>query len=95
MLPWGLALVGLAAALLATNLGGAPIVVAWLLVLAALRLVDPLRSATRGQRVIVAFLTIPILVALGVSFLGLYLIPAVVAWLLVELAAPGVAVPRE
>jgi hypothetical protein len=81
-----LALAGLSIALVQSDLAAWPIVLAWLLVLAAFRLTRPLRAVRRELRILLALLSMPLLVAL-ISLMGPYLLPAASAWLLVELFA--------
>lgn len=84
LVPWLLALVGLAIPLVATEFAIWPIVALWLLALAALWLVKPLARASPVQRVALALASLPLLVATATLF-GLYLIPAALAWLVIEL----------
>lgn len=86
LVPWLLALVGLAIPLVATEFATSPIVALWLLALAALWLAKPLSRASQVQRVALAFASLPLLVLTATLF-GLYLIPAALAWLVIELAA--------
>ena len=85
LVPWLLALVGLAIPLLTTDFAIWPVVALWLLALAALWLAKPLARASQLQRVAVAVGSLPLLV-LSATLFGLYLIPAALAWLLIELA---------
>ncbi|MDQ1551875.1 MAG: hypothetical protein QOD50_1297 [Actinomycetota bacterium] len=79
-LPWGLALVGLAVPMIGSGFVGWPFVVAWLVVLVLVYLVRPLRDADRMTRIIsgiAALITLALLSTVG----GLYLVPAVIAWM--------------
>ena len=78
--PWLLAVVGLAIPMVGSGFIGWPFVVGWLVVLVLLYLLRPLRDADRTTRLVAG---IAVVIALaGLSTLGgLYLIPAVVAWL--------------
>jgi len=93
-LPWLLAIVGLAIPLVATDFAVWPLVVFWSLVLAAIWFAKPLQRASRPQRIALAAASLPLLLLLAVTFLGLYLIPAAAAWLLIELISPPVRFGR-
>ena len=93
-LPWLLAIIGLAIPLIATGFAGWPIVAIWLLVLAAAWFMKPLASASRAQRITLALISLPLLVLTATLF-GLYLIPAVAAWLLIELASQPATLPQR
>jgi len=79
-LPWVLALVGLAVPMVGSGFIGWPFVVGWLVVLALLWWARPLGAADRTTRLATGLGAIVVLAVLG-TLGGLYLIPAVVAWL--------------
>jgi hypothetical protein len=79
-LPWVLALVGLAVPMVGSGFIGWPFVVGWLVVLALLWWVRPLSAADRTTRLATGLGAIVVLALLG-TLGGFYLVPAVVAWL--------------
>jgi hypothetical protein len=87
VLPWLLAIFGLAIPLVATDFAAWAVVALWLLVLAVIWFVKPLEHASRPQRITVAFASLPVLVLTATLF-GLFLVPAAAAWLLIELITP-------
>jgi hypothetical protein len=80
VVPWSVALVGLAVPGFAGGSATWLVVALWLLVLAAIALARPLRSADRPTRLKVGVAAVVALVLLATLW-GLYLIPAVTAWL--------------
>jgi hypothetical protein len=79
-LPWILALVGLAVPMIGSGFIGWPFVVGWLVLLVLLRWIRPLADTGRQGRIVAgigALLMLAVLSTLG----GLYVLPAVAAWL--------------
>ena len=84
-IPWLLAAAGLGIPLLAGGFAGWPYVVLWVILLSVPWIVTREQSASRRERMKLPAFLLPVLFLLG--FLGgWYLIPADVAWLLVEFA---------
>ncbi|MGH2475183.1 MAG: hypothetical protein ACRDIL_07945 [Candidatus Limnocylindrales bacterium] len=83
-LPWVLAVVGVLVPLVGNGFSTWPLAVAWLLLLGALRVFGRLPPA-RAERIALAVAALPVLFLLAFEG-GWWLIPAVVAWLLIELA---------
>jgi hypothetical protein len=79
-LPWVLALVGLAVPMIGSGSIGWPFVVGWLVLLVLLWWIRPLADIDRRSR-IVAGIGALVLLALLSTFGGLYLLPAMAAWL--------------
>lgn len=87
--PWIAALVGLAIPLVGGGLVGWPFVVAWLVILSLVWVVGrQARPRERGVRIALAVAALPILFLLAWEG-GWWLIPADVAWLVIEVASPG------
>jgi DMSO reductase anchor subunit len=84
-LPWLIALIGLAVPLVGGGGAGWPYVVAWLIVLGALFVTRPMRHADRQDRIKWALIAAVLSVVPGLVFGGIYLLPAVLTWLLIEL----------
>jgi hypothetical protein len=83
--PWLLAAAGLGIPLLVSGFAGWPYVVLWVILLIVPWIVTRDRPADRRDRMILPAFLLPILFLLG--FIGgWYLIPADVAWLLIEFA---------
>ncbi len=79
-LPWAVALVGLAVPMVGSGFIGWPFEVGWLVLLLLLWWVRPLGGADRTTRLVAgigAVVALALLSTLG----GLYLIPAVIVWL--------------
>jgi hypothetical protein len=85
LVPWLLALIGLAIPLVASGFALAPLIAIWLVILAFIWIAG--RHAIpqhRGPRVVLAIGVLPLLLA-AVWEGGWWLIPADFAWLLIEL----------
>ena len=83
--PWLIAVAGLGIPLRAGGFAGWPYVVLWGILLSVPWIVTREQSASRRERMKLPAFLLPILFLLG--FLGgVYLIPADVAWLLIEFA---------
>jgi len=81
--PWLIAVAGLGIPLLAGGFAGWPYIVLWVILLSVPWIVTREQSASRRERMKLPAFLLPVLFLL--SFLGgLYLIPADVAWLLIE-----------
>lgn len=81
--PWILAVVGLGLPLLASGFAGWPYVVLWSILFIVPWIVTRDRPTNRRDRMVLAAFLLPALFVLG--FLGgWYLIPADLAWLLIE-----------
>jgi len=87
LVPWLLALMGLAILLVAGGFVVWPLIAVWLAVLALIWGVGRtgLVLVSRTSRVALALGLLPVLFVLGAEF-GLWLIPADLAWLAIELA---------
>jgi len=83
--PWLIAVAGLGVPLLAGGFAGWPYVVLWGILLAVPWIVTREQSASRRERMKLPAVMLPVLFVLGYVG-GWYLIPADVAWLLVEFA---------
>ncbi|MFI5100433.1 MAG: hypothetical protein ACHQE5_07955 [Actinomycetes bacterium] len=83
LVPWVLALVGLAVPLVGTGFAVWPVVALWVVLLALVWTIGRRDPGTRGQRIAFAVILFPALVLLGWEG-GWWLIPADVAWLLIE-----------
>ena len=85
-MPWLAAIVGLVLPLVGSGFVVWPLTLIWLVVLVAIRAVGP-RAQPEGRslRIAIAIGLLPVLVLLGWEG-GWWLIPADVAWLVVELA---------
>jgi hypothetical protein len=84
-LPWLIALIGLAVPLVGGGGAGWPYVVGWLVVLGVLLVVKPLRLADHRDRVQWALIAAVLLIVPGLVVGGLYLLPAALLWLAIEL----------
>lgn len=83
IIPWLIAAAGLGIPLLAGGFAGWPYVVLWVILLSVPWIVTREQSASRRERLKLPAFLLPVLFLLG--FLGgWYLIPADVAWLLIE-----------
>jgi hypothetical protein len=80
-LPWVLALVGLAVPMIGSGFIGWPFVIGWLVLLLLLWWIRPRAVADRTSQ-IVAGIGALLSLALLSTFGGLYLVPAVIVWLL-------------
>jgi hypothetical protein len=87
-LPWLLAVAGLAILLIASGFKVWALVAVWGLVLAAVWAVSRRSHTTRRQRILAALALLPILFLLVFEG-GWYVIPADVAWLVIELVSRG------
>ena len=86
--PWLLAAAGLGFPLIAGGFAGWPYVVLWVILLIVPWIVTRDQPASRRDRMILPAFLVPVLFLLG--FIGgWYLIPADVAWLLIEFADWG------
>jgi hypothetical protein len=83
--PWLIAVAGLGVPLLAGGFAGWPYVVLWGILLAMPWIVTREQLATRRERIKLPAVLLPVLFLLGFVG-GWYLIPADVAWLLIEYA---------
>ena len=83
--PWLIAVAGLGVPLLGGGFAGWPYVVLWGILLAVPWIVTREQSASRRERMKLPAFLLPVLFVLGFVG-GWYLIPADVAWLLVEFA---------
>jgi hypothetical protein len=83
-IPWTLALIGLAVPMVGSGFIGWPFVAGWLVFLLLLGWVRPLGGADRATRVGVGVGSLVGLAALG-TVGGFYLIPAVIAWLVLAM----------
>jgi hypothetical protein len=85
--PWLVALTGLAIPLIAGGGAGWPYVVGWLLVLGLLAIVKPLARVDQRDRIQWALIATFLLVVPGVVVGGIYLVPAALLWLAIEMAS--------
>ena len=85
LVPWLLVLVGLGVPLALGGGAGWPYVVAWLVVAGILWVLRPLAGARHWVRVQSAFACVVLLVWPGWIIGGLYLLPAALVWLALEL----------
>ena len=82
-IPWCLAAAGLGIPMLAGGFAGWPYVLMWAILLIVPWIVTRDQSESRRERLVLPTFLLPVLLVLG--FLGgWYLIPADVAWLLIE-----------
>jgi hypothetical protein len=95
--PWLIAAAGLGIPLLASGFAGWPYVVLWGILLTVPWIVTREQSASRRERMKLPAFLLPVLFLFGFVG-GVYLIPADVAWLLIEFAdrrgrngLPGIA----
>jgi hypothetical protein len=86
--PWLIALIGLAVPFVGGGGAGWIYVVGWLVVLVGIALLKPMRFAHRGDRSSSAAITACVLVVPGLIVGGLYLVPAALAWLVIEIKVP-------
>jgi len=86
-MPWLIALIGLAVPLMGGGGAGWPYVVGWLIVLGALFVTKPIRHADRQDRIKWALIAAVLSVVPGLVVGGIYLLPAVLTWLLIELGS--------
>jgi hypothetical protein len=89
LLPWLVAIVGLALPFWQGGGAGWPYVVGWLIVLSLAWLLRPLAGTSHRARVESALLCLVLLVWPGWIVGGPYLVPAALAWLALELLAPA------
>ena len=80
MLPWILALVGLAVPMIGSGFIGWPFVIGWLVLILLLWWIRPLADADRTSRMVVGIGALLFLALLS-TFGGFYLMPAVILWL--------------
>jgi hypothetical protein len=90
MLPWSLALLGLAIPLVGSGFVVWPLVTLWLAGLGLVWLVGRRLMMTRTERIITALLALLLLLVLAWEG-GLWLIPADLAWLAIEVLDRGQA----
>lgn len=83
--PWLLALVGLAVPMIGSGFIGWPLAALWLVVLALVWIVGRRDAGTRELRMVTAVVLLPVLFLLGWEG-GWWLIPADLAWLVIEFA---------
>jgi hypothetical protein len=86
--PWLVALIGLAVPLVGGGGAGWVYVGGWVIVLAGTFLLKPIRSVGRRGRIKYAAITAGVLVVPGLIVGGLYLVPAALAWLVIETSVP-------
>jgi hypothetical protein len=87
--PWLLALVGLALPLVGSGFTLLPLVAIWLVLLALVWVIGRMAiPKERGLRIAVAVAALPLLFLAGWEG-GWWLIPADVAWLVIEVASPA------
>src|SRR5712671_8128939 len=86
--PWALALVGLAVPMIGSGFTGWPFVAGWLVVMLVIWWVRPLGGADRTARLAVGAFVVGVLVLLS-TLGGFYLIPAVLAWLVLDATQPA------
>jgi hypothetical protein len=85
--PWLVAVIGLAVPLIAGGGAGWPYVVGWLVFLALLLMVKPLSRADQRDRIQWAVIATFLLVIPGLVVGGIYLVPAALLWLGIELGS--------
>ena len=86
--PWLLALAGLAIPLVASGFVVWPLVLVWLVILAVVWLIGGAMVPSRGSRIVATLLLFPVLFVLAWEG-GLWLIPADMALLVIEIADRG------
>lgn len=86
--PWLLAVAGLIIPLFGSSFGTWPVTVAWLAVLTPVWLFGGRLVPTRAHRIAAALLLLPLLVVLAWEG-GWWLIPADLAWLLIQILDLG------
>jgi hypothetical protein len=84
--PWLVAVAGLGIPWLASGFAGWPNVLLWGILLSVPWIVTRQQPASRRERMKLPAFLLPVLFVFGLPFGGWYLIPADVAWLLVEFA---------
>jgi hypothetical protein len=84
--PWLIAVAGLGVPLLAGGFAGWPYVVLWGILLSVPWIVTREQPASRRERMKLPAFLLPVLFVFGFPLGGWYLIPADIAWLLVEFA---------
>ncbi|MDR3544493.1 MAG: hypothetical protein P4L30_01830, partial [Candidatus Limnocylindrales bacterium] len=84
-IPWLIAAAALGVPLLAGGLAGWPYVLVWGILLVMLWIVTRDRPASRHERMVLPAFLLPVLFLLGFVG-GWYLIPADIAWMVVEFA---------
>lgn len=87
-LPWVLALVGLAVPMVGSGFIGWPFVAGWLVLLLLIWWVRPLGGAGRAARLGTGVMVIGLLALLG-TFGGFYLVPSVIAWVVLVASERG------
>jgi len=92
-LPWAVALVGLAVPMIGSGFIGWPFVVGWLVLMLVIWWVRPLGGTDRTARLAVGVFVVGVLALLG-TLGGLYLIPAVLAWLVLAATEPARSLSR-
>lgn len=85
MLPWVLALVGLAVPLIGSGFALWPATMAWLILLGLVWVIGRTQPQTRRARIGFAVVLLPVLFLAGWEG-GWWLIPADLVWLVIELA---------
>ena len=85
--PWLVAVIGLAVPLIAGGGAGWPYVVGCLVFLALLLMVKPLSRADQRDRIQLAVIATFLLVIPGLVVGGIYLVPAALLWLGIELGS--------
>jgi hypothetical protein len=96
LVPWLLAIAGLAIPLVGSGFMGWLIVLGWLLALGLVWLVGGDMVPTRGARIVAGSVMLTVLLVPGAWYGGWWLIPALLTWLVIEIAdrgrvrAPGV-----
>ena len=83
LLPWLVALIGLAIPLVVSGFIGWQLVIVWLVALALIFVLSRQIVATPPQQIGAALLLLPLLLALAGEG-GWWLIPAVLSWLVIE-----------
>jgi hypothetical protein len=83
--PWLLALAGLVVPLVGSNFVIWPLVVVWLVVLALVGLIGRVAVPTRSHRIAAGLLLLPVLLLPLAWWGGWWLVPAALAWLLIEI----------
>ncbi len=83
-IPWILAVVGLGLPLLAGGFAGWPYVALWTILLIVPWIVTRDQPTSRRDRMVLPAFLLPALLVLGFPFGGWYLVPADLAWLLIE-----------
>ncbi len=86
-IPWILAILGLAIPMIGSGFIGWPFAAFWLVLLLIIWWVRPLGGVDRFTRLALGIASIPILLIAGFEG-GWYLLPAVIAWLAIEVLTP-------